>query len=92
MAKMEDRKRKLKKKILKHFKKSTKKLKLRLDDCVLGIEYMYGGKFCLLKKTKKSVTTLAFIDDIDSVVDKIYQERFKSENKIFNTLKGLAKR
>jgi hypothetical protein len=91
MSKMDVRKRKLKRKILRHHKSSTKRLKLKLPDCILGIEYMYGGKFALLKKTKKSVTTLAFIVDVDKLVDMIYEQRFKSENKIFNQLKGIRK-
>jgi hypothetical protein len=92
MATMDERKRKLKNKIRKHFKQSYKRMTLKLDDCVLGVEYMFGGKFGLLKKTKKSVTTLAFIVDVDKLVDLIYDQRFKSENKIYNTLKGMGRK
>jgi hypothetical protein len=92
--------RKLKKKILAHFKKTSKSKVLKLDDCDLKIEYMYGGKFGLLKRNKKTktISTVAFIVGIDKLVELLYDQRgkekdekFRQDNKIYSKLRGVIK-
>lgn len=98
---MDEKKRKLKLKISNRFKKKPSgRMELKLKDgSILGIEYMFGGKFGLRKKKGKTISIITFLADLDKLIDLIYnekakveEEKFRSENKIYSKLKGIGRK